>query len=352
MSTKISALPTTTAAAAADVVPLVQSSTTKQVTVGGMLAAVSGDGSISSSGVLAIGQLTGVAAAVAMLAASLTWGASLTPTIGQSISTTGAGATFSITSQAAKVGSAAAGGNLVLSGGAPDGVGAAGSVLLQSGGVTVATVATAGITLASTKILSFTDGTGFVASAGTIRTAPTFSIVGRNSANAVDVTLIQWDGSNNINIGQASGVGILSLAGNAITAYSSGTIYADGNIVTMRGAAHGTTMFTATDTTQTIALTSLIQSTGATITPVNGANALTAAQSKQFFLRVLAGATAAVTLTSTAAANVGNMMLVKNETTQTVTFAWATGTGIAIPTTTSMWVGCDGTNAIKLGAMT
>ena len=84
----------------------------------------------------------------------------------------------------------------------------------------------------------------------------------------------------------------------------------------------------------------------AAITPTNGANALTAAQSWAEYLVCAAGATGAVTVTSTQPASVYARQLVRNETNQNVTFKWASGTGVVIATLTSVDVRCDGTNAI------
>jgi len=42
--------------------------------------------------------------------------------------------------------------------------------------------------------------------------------------------------------------------------------------------------------------------------------------------------------------------LVTNNTAQTVTFIGATGTGVAVATTKSAWIRCDGTNYIRMTA--
>jgi hypothetical protein len=83
-----------------------------------------------------------------------------------------------------------------------------------------------------------------------------------------------------------------------------------------------------------------------TITPVNGANALSAAQSQANLLIVKAGATGAVTLTSATTAAAQQVVTVVNQTSQTVTFQFASGTGVAIPAGTRLTIGSDGTNAI------
>ena len=92
----------------------------------------------------------------------------------------------------------------------------------------------------------------------------------------------------------------------------------------------------------------------AAVTPVNGANALSAANSAVANLNLVAGATAAVTITDalTPAAAKGALLFVRNNTTQTVTFGWSSGTTITIATLTSALVTSDGTNAIKLMAGT
>jgi len=64
---------------------------------------------------------------------TLQWASATTaPTMSQAQNTSGAGVNMLFQAQAAKTGSAAAGGNLELQGGAPDGVGAVGSILLLS----------------------------------------------------------------------------------------------------------------------------------------------------------------------------------------------------------------------------
>ncbi len=85
----------------------------------------------------------------------------------------------------------------------------------------------------------------------------------------------------------------------------------------------------------------------ATITPTNGANALTDAQSWAEYLVCAAGATGAVTITSTQPFSAGARQLVRNETNQTITFKWAgDATGVTIATLTSVDVRCNGTIAI------
>ena len=85
----------------------------------------------------------------------------------------------------------------------------------------------------------------------------------------------------------------------------------------------------------------------ATITPANGANTLSAAQSWAEFLEVKATASGAVTLTSLQPLSVHARQLVKNETSQTVTFKWAgDAVGLAILTLTSVDVRCDGSIAV------
>ena len=116
----------------------------------------------------------------------------------------------------------------------------AGDVTGNSGSNTVVSLTgSAGVvTIPSGTTLKQLDSTGYFASTGTIRTSPTFSIVGRNTTNAADITLLQWDGSNNINIGSANGVGSLGLLGNQITAYTSGGVYIDAQSLSLRGPSH------------------------------------------------------------------------------------------------------------------
>ena len=54
----------------------------------------------------------------------------------------------------------------------------------------------------------------------------------------------------------------------------------------------------------------------------------------------------------TPAAAKGALLFVRNNTTQTVTFGWSTGTTITLSTLTSALVTSDGTNAVKLMAGT
>lgn len=83
--------------------------------------------------------------------------------------------------------------------------------------------------------------------------------------------------------------------------------------------------------------------------PTDANQTLTKQQSMAQRLVIAAGTvTAGRTLTSTQTAASRREVLVKNNTAQTVTFAWASGTGVTIATTKSAIVGSDGTNAITL----
>jgi hypothetical protein len=87
--------------------------------------------------------------------------------------------------------------------------------------------------------------------------------------------------------------------------------------------------------------------------PTDANQALTAAQSVYGAMVIAAGTvTTTRTITHLKPAAANNAILVRNNTAQSVTFAWASGTGVTIPTNAAWIVGCDGTNAIKLGAMT
>lgn len=87
--------------------------------------------------------------------------------------------------------------------------------------------------------------------------------------------------------------------------------------------------------------------------PADSNQTLTIAQSVKQVVVIAAGVvTLPRTITSALDATIGQRVLVRNNTAQTITWAWASGTGAAIPTGTAMWVGSDGTNAISLGAMT
>lgn len=146
--------------------------------------------------------------------------------------------------------------------------------LASSNVVTTLTGTSSTVTVPNGTRLKFLDGTGYFATTGTIRTAPTFSIVGRNSSNATDVNLLQWDGSNNINFGASSGVGNLGFLANQLTVYTTGALYEDAQTISWRGAAHNGAMvwdFTALPTfTGTVdaaitsfTLTQAISTTGA-----------------------------------------------------------------------------------------
>jgi hypothetical protein len=87
-------------------------------------------------------------------------------------------------------------------------------------------------------------------------------------------------------------------------------------------------------------------------TPVNGAQALTSAQSQANVLVLDASASGGFTLTSTTTAAAGQLQLIRNNTSQTCTFGWATGGTITIATATSALVASDGTNAVKMMAGT
>lgn len=86
--------------------------------------------------------------------------------------------------------------------------------------------------------------------------------------------------------------------------------------------------------------------------PAAGANTLTAAQSAAGSLVLDAGAASGVNITSATPAATQQLQLIRNNTSQTVTFGWATGGTITIATLTSAWVTSDGTNAIKMMAGT
>jgi hypothetical protein len=88
----------------------------------------------------------------------------------------------------------------------------------------------------------------------------------------------------------------------------------------------------------------------ASITPVNGAggvNVLTPAQSQCAVLILASGATAGFTITVNRPAVNAGWMLVRNNTGQTATIQFASGTGTTIATTVAAIVYSDGTNAQK-----
>ena len=151
------------------------------------------------------------------------------------------------------------------------------------------------------------------------------------------------------------GTGVVNITnGTAMTSAPSGgaTIQAISGALTVTAAGNTTPSATFGATTTTIAGT--LDAGYVAVTPVNGANTLTAAQSAVANLNLLAGATAAVTVTDalTPAAAKGALLFVRNNTSQTVTFGWSTGTTITLATLTSALVTSDGTNAVKLMAGT
>ena len=84
------------------------------------------------------------------------------------------------------------------------------------------------------------------------------------------------------------------------------------------------------------------------MTPANGAQALTYAQSHADELELLAGATLAFTLTSKRVPAANSRQTIRNNTTQTATFGWKTGTTVTVATATSAVIVGDGTNARKM----
>ena len=85
-------------------------------------------------------------------------------------------------------------------------------------------------------------------------------------------------------------------------------------------------------------------------TPANGSNTLTSAQAAVGNLYLAAGATAAVTITDplTLSQAKGAQLVIRNTTSQTVTFGWSTGTGCTIATATSAVVTSDGTQCVVM----
>lgn len=81
-------------------------------------------------------------------------------------------------------------------------------------------------------------------------------------------------------------------------------------------------------------------------TPSNGANSLSAALSYCTMLNLVAGASATVTITSATAASTRQMVVVRNNTSQTVNWGWATGSTVSLATLTSALITSDGTNAL------
>jgi hypothetical protein len=94
------------------------------------------------------------------------------------------------------------------------------------------------VTIPNGSHLKQLDATGFFSTTGTIRTSPSFSIIGRNPTNTLDIRLLAYDGANNINIGEASGVANIALNANQFTFYTVGAAYEDAATINWRGASH------------------------------------------------------------------------------------------------------------------
>lgn len=83
--------------------------------------------------------------------------------------------------------------------------------------------------------------------------------------------------------------------------------------------------------------------------PSDANQTLTPQQSEAEVLNIQAGViTAGRTITSARNVTASQRIFVKNNTAQTITFQWATGTGVTIATTKAALIGSDGTNAIVL----
>ena len=148
--------------------------------------------------VAAISGSGGVGGTVPLHVSSLQFDAAqATATLSQAQSTTGAGATMSFVSQAAKSTSGNAGGNLQLVTGAGDGAGAPGTLVGK-----VAATQVLGLGAASTDFLRFG---GTPASTGFLRASNNASItVARDSTNSVDLVLVATDGSNDMLFGSSA----------------------------------------------------------------------------------------------------------------------------------------------------
>lgn len=83
-------------------------------------------------------------------------------------------------------------------------------------------------------------------------------------------------------------------------------------------------------------------------TPVNGANSLTNAQSDANVLDLLAGATAAFTITLARRVANTTLLFVRNNTSQTATIAYLTGGTVTVATATSALIASNGTNLVKI----
>jgi hypothetical protein len=193
-----------------------------------------------------------------------------------------------------------------------------GSVAIGTAGNTTVSFASTTTTLwSAASVLQF--GSSGAAAAGTQRMQNACSITSRNQGGTADITMLATDASNQVSVGDGTNTAhvLVSSANGMMKLLTTGlcAVYAH-------------------------------------FGPSNGANSLTAAQSAATCLVLDAGASGAVTVTSLTAAAAKQLVCVRNNTSQTVTFQFASGTGVTLNTATSAWITSDGTNAVKMMAGT
>lgn len=171
----------------------------------------------------ASGTGTSVTLGSSGVAFALSYAAGVTaPTISQAINTSGAGVNFGITAQAAKVGSAAAGGNLNLSGGAGDGAGANGNVSLFTGATEQWRATPTALVNVQANPIQF--GTSTMPSAGLLRFAQAAGTLLGGNDTATTYSLVSWASGANLNLG-ASASFTQSVTSLSLCAASTGHVY-------------------------------------------------------------------------------------------------------------------------------
>lgn len=236
------------------------------------------------------------------------FGENIVPTIKQDIAVTNTnGVDFNVTAQAAKSGAAGNGGNLILGGGAKDGAGANGIVALQTAGTT---------------------------RFGVADTAVSVLVAGLVFGNAVAAPLI-----GQTQIAAGAGVDLTVQAQTAGSGNSKG-----GDLILAGGGPAGTG-----NNGQTKINTRANFGQKQYTFPSDANQTLSEADSQFNVFNILAGVvTAGRTITWARAATLGSLIFVRNNTAQTITVAFATGTGVTLATATSALITSDGTNAVKI----
>jgi hypothetical protein len=129
----------------------------------------------------------------------------------------------------------------------------------------------------------------------------------------------------------------------SITAQAGGGS-SDGGALILGGGAHSG----ASQVDGSIQLTTPVNMGEVEFTPVNGANALTNAQSNGNILHLLAGASAGFTITYLRRIADPSLIFVRNDTSQTATIAYQSGGTVTVATATSALIASTGSNLVKI----